>query len=125
VKRYVKNPILIDAFQWDGDLSALEEGEVSKHIASCGIQKGVPFGVIRTLEGDMKFYEGDYIVKGVVGEFYPVKKEIFEKTYREFGTIDPHICPICGKKQFSYDDVTDGGLILKDVDEDGNIIREC
>lgn len=36
---------------------------------------------IRTLEGDMKISEGDYIIKGVNGEFYPCKPEIFEKTY--------------------------------------------
>lgn len=36
---------------------------------------------IRTLEGDMKISEGDYIIKGVSGEFYPCKPEIFEKTY--------------------------------------------
>lgn len=39
--------------------------------------------LIYTLEGEMKARLGDYIVKGVDGEFYPVKKEIFEKTYVE------------------------------------------
>ena len=36
---------------------------------------------IRTLEGDMKISNGDYIIKGVNGEFYPCKPDIFEKTY--------------------------------------------
>jgi hypothetical protein len=36
---------------------------------------------IRTLEGDMKISEGDYIIKGVSGEFYPCRPEIFEKIY--------------------------------------------
>ena len=36
---------------------------------------------IRTLEGDMKISEGDFVIKGVNGEFYPCKPEIFEKTY--------------------------------------------
>ena len=36
---------------------------------------------IRTLEGDMKISSGDYIIKGVAGEFYPCKPDIFEKTY--------------------------------------------
>ena len=39
--------------------------------------------VIRTLEGDMKVSYGDYIIKGVNGEFYPCKPDIFEKTYEK------------------------------------------
>lgn len=37
--------------------------------------------VIPTLEGDMLAVENDYIIKGVNGEFYPCKPDIFEKTY--------------------------------------------
>ena len=37
--------------------------------------------LILTLEGDMKASFGDYIIKGVNGEFYPCKPDIFEKTY--------------------------------------------
>lgn len=37
--------------------------------------------VIDTLEGQMKADIGDYIIKGVNGEFYPCKPDIFEKTY--------------------------------------------
>lgn len=36
---------------------------------------------IRTLEGEMKISDGDYIIKVVNGEFYPCKPDIFEKTY--------------------------------------------
>ncbi|WP_122646711.1 hypothetical protein [Enterococcus mediterraneensis] len=36
---------------------------------------------IKTLEGNMKISVGDYIIKGVNGEFYPCKPDIFEKTY--------------------------------------------
>ena len=36
---------------------------------------------IKTLEGDMLAEFGDYIIKGVDGGFYPIKPEIFEKTY--------------------------------------------
>jgi hypothetical protein len=36
---------------------------------------------IRTLEGDMRANEGDWIIKGVNGEFYPCNPDIFEKTY--------------------------------------------
>ena len=36
---------------------------------------------IRTLEGVMEISNNDYIIKGVNGEFYPCKPDIFEKTY--------------------------------------------
>ena len=36
---------------------------------------------IKTLEGDMKCIRGDYIIKGIQGEFYPCKPDIFEQTY--------------------------------------------
>lgn len=36
---------------------------------------------IKTLEGDMNAYIGDYIIKGVNGELYPCKPDIFDKTY--------------------------------------------
>lgn len=37
--------------------------------------------VIRTLEGDMKVSLGDYVIRGVQGEFYPCKPPVFESTY--------------------------------------------
>lgn len=37
---------------------------------------------IKTLEGTMKANEGDWIITGIEGEQWPVKKEIFEKTYK-------------------------------------------
>lgn len=39
--------------------------------------------IIKTLEGDMKASFGDYIIKGVQGEFYPCKPEIFKETYEK------------------------------------------
>ena len=41
------------------------------------------FLVIRTLEGDMKVTPGDYIIRGVAGEFYPCKPDVFAETYEE------------------------------------------
>ena len=43
--------------------------------------------VIRTLEGDMRVTYGDYVIKGVKGEFYPCKPDIFEATYEK--TVAP------------------------------------
>ena len=39
--------------------------------------------IIHTLEGDMTVSEGDWIIKGVNGEFYPCKDDIFQKTYEK------------------------------------------
>ena len=39
--------------------------------------------VIMTLEGEMHATDGDYIIRGVNGEFYPCKPDIFAKTYEE------------------------------------------
>ena len=38
---------------------------------------------ISTLEGDMQADYGDWIIKGIAGEFYPCKPDIFEQTYEE------------------------------------------
>ena len=43
--------------------------------------QGEPLLVIQTLEGDMSAALGDWIIKGVKGEFYPCKPDIFEVTY--------------------------------------------
>lgn len=40
-------------------------------------------GEIKTLEGDLTISENDYIIKGINGEFYPCKPDIFEKTYEK------------------------------------------
>ena len=54
-------------------------------IPECGIYIDPADGnmMIRTLEGDMKVTPGDYIIRGVAGEFYPCKPDIFAETYEE------------------------------------------
>lgn len=44
--------------------------------------------MIRTLEGDMRAEYGDWIIKGVAGEFYPCKPDIFEQTYEQDGATN-------------------------------------
>ena len=44
-------------------------------------QRGDPFILIPTLEGDMRANMGDWIIKGIKGEVYPCKPDIFEATY--------------------------------------------
>ena len=91
IKKYRKRPVVIEAVQLDNINvpSAVRWIGVDKATmnlesdAAYRAGKGPPvFSVIiHTLEGDMKAMPGDYIIKGVHGEFYPCKPDIFEKTY--------------------------------------------
>ena len=89
--KYRKKPVEIEAVQWDGlNLSEIQEfagDHIDVEIYDAGYEVGaVPPGVkiaIHTLEGDMTASKGDYIIKGVNGEFYPCKPDIFEKTYEK------------------------------------------
>lgn len=91
IKKYIKLPIPVEALQWGRNAITLIDGE-SFNIDDYNVYfdgKEVVL-IIHTLEGNMKCYPSDYIVRGVDGEFYPVKKEIFEKTYRELKQPDPN-----------------------------------
>ena len=91
VKKFIKKPVVIEAIQWDGsNLAEVRSfvGDACKYDFYYAVyQDGmVPPSVdlfIRTLEGDMKCSIGDYIIKGLKGEFYPCKPDIFEQIYDE------------------------------------------
>jgi hypothetical protein len=82
--KYRKKPVVIDAFRlgyddhpsWFtdavGDTVVLHQ--IEPHFASAAAS-------IRTLEGTMRAERGDWIIKGVNGEIYPCKPDIFDKTY--------------------------------------------
>ena len=77
MKRYVKKPIVVEAVQYNGN-------NVQEILNFCG--ETVVVGMlseitIKTLEGPLHVSDGDFIIKGVEGEFYPCKPDIFEKTY--------------------------------------------
>ena len=86
--KYRKKPVVIEAVQWTGDnlreiidFTGLHESakkwaweEYEKVVALQGLK-------IFTLEGPLNASPGDYIIKGVQGEFYPCKPDIFEATY--------------------------------------------
>jgi hypothetical protein len=81
MSKFRKKPVVIEAVIWDG----------SAHTANTFIGDGYgtawwyegegPRMVIPTLEGNHTADLGDYIIKGVKGEFYPCKPDIFELTY--------------------------------------------
>jgi len=78
IVKYVKLPVVIEAVLWDGT-NVDEIFEFVGHNAE--VECGELF--IDTLEGAHVATIGDYIIKGVEGEFYPCKPSIFQKTYRE------------------------------------------
>lgn len=89
--KYRKKPVIIDAFQFDGDFMNKDRTYYIPDWAVDMVHKGyIKFRSyvngeleIKTLEGVMIANVGDYIIKGVDGEVYPCKPDIFEKTYEE------------------------------------------
>ena len=80
--KYRKKPVVIEACQFDGNIRSIDDfpiSEVGKF--KVGSENGQYYLIIPTLEGDMKALSGDWVIKGVNGEFYPCKPDIFEKTY--------------------------------------------
>jgi len=77
--KYRKKPVVIEAVQWTG-------GNVDEIKIFTGEKKFYHIEndnslLIPTLEGDHKAIVGDWIIRGVQGEFYPCKPDIFEATY--------------------------------------------
>ena len=84
VERYRKKPVEVDVIKWDG----INTEEVCKFVESGNTVKfkkdGNKYGLfIVTLEGEMRVKEGDYIIRGVHGEYYPCDPDIFNKTYEK------------------------------------------
>ena len=86
--KYRKKPVVIDAVQWNGDNlweaqkfcpSMTTPAMSNKAEDYHAIDKKML--IIPTLEGNHYCSVGDYIIKGIQGEFYPCKPDIFEQTY--------------------------------------------
>ena len=82
MKRYVKKPVVVQAVEYNGANKEEIEAFVEKKLDTVYTELKEPLELkIPTLEGDMKASKGDYIIKGINGEFYPCKPDVFEKTY--------------------------------------------
>jgi hypothetical protein len=82
--KFRKKPVIIDAFQWNGEFMGRYLPDWFNFAISEGtawFTKNYEFIVIKTLEGDHRVNKTDYIIKGVKGEIYPCKPDIFEMTY--------------------------------------------
>lgn len=85
MRKFMKRPVVIEAVEWDGtesgasliiDWVAAHGGDAYYDQWDCRI-------FIKTLEEWIAASPGDWIVRGVQSEFYPVKPDIFEQTYEE------------------------------------------
>ena len=77
--QYRKKPVVVEAIQWNGT----HQKELYDFLGGLRFNDGELY--IQTLEGNMKASIGDFIIKGIQGEFYPCKPDIFEKTYELVG----------------------------------------
>ena len=83
IKKYRKKPVIIEAVQW------LDTNNDWNAIIAMGLKEWSPGATgsksfyIETLEGKMRVNTGDYVIKGIKGEFYPCKPDIFFNTYEE------------------------------------------
>lgn len=81
-----KKPVVIDTVQFDGrnveEINAFVGQELESKVIDLKDGTGPAFTLtIQTLEGQHTASPGDWIIKGVNGEFYPCKPDIFDKTY--------------------------------------------
>lgn len=96
MSKFRKKPVVIEAVQWGGNnerdmfdfltdyrktnqTPTLEESTFRIDLCNGGCQVGNL--IIKTLEGEMIASKGDWIIKGVKGEFYPCKPDVFKVTY--------------------------------------------
>ena len=82
MRKFVKKPVVVEAYQFDGNIRSIDNfpiSEVGKFKVSS--ENGQYYLIIPTLEGYMKAVAGDWIIKGVKGEYYPCRPDIFEQSY--------------------------------------------
>lgn len=91
IKKYKKKPVIIEALEYTEDNYEYAIQFVGKENCIVKVYDALDPNkeshkisfAIKTLEGDMIANKGDFIIKGVNGEFYPCKPDIFWKTYEE------------------------------------------
>lgn len=87
IRKFRKNPVVVEAAQWNPNDPA-QVGTVVGWLMASGCDFHHPSGgggtttlAIRTLEGDMTAQPGDWIIRGTRGEFYPCKPGPFADTF--------------------------------------------
>jgi hypothetical protein len=94
MKKYRKKPVVIEAIRWTGSNEIEIMDFVGKKLQVTSPPRQMEFDrddipdsayaiIIPTDEGNMRADRNDFIIKGVRGEFYPCKPDVFEKTYEK------------------------------------------
>ena len=116
MKQYKKKPVTIEAVQFDGlNLTEIKDfvgDNCDVEIYDNWVTPPVARVIIHTLEGDMEVSKGDYVIKGVKGEFYPCKPDIFQQTYESTETQK--------KLEEAAEEFAEGEWDGAAVDTDGN-----
>lgn len=104
--KFRKLPVVIEAVLYDWDESNEPQGMDEAQDAVADFMEGNLSAIgeileIETLEGTMDAVKGDYIIKGIAGEFYPCKPDIFAKTYEKVNE------PVCTAPQDPDHELTD------------------
>ena len=81
MQKFVKKPVVVEAIQYNGINITEVESFVGVKLPTVLLSVEDTQLVIPTLEGDMKVSKGDYVIKGIKGEFYPCKPDVFKSTY--------------------------------------------
>jgi len=80
IKKFRKKPVIIEAIQYEGN----NKKEIIHFVGNNAFcPTCMDYISLTTLEGKMKVNVNDWVIKGVKGEFYPCKPDIFEETYEE------------------------------------------
>lgn len=79
-RKFRKLPVVVEAFKWLTDEAPEWWADPRLDIQ---VETFTGVAVIPTLEGRMRAAPGDYIIRGIQGEIYPCKADIFEATYEE------------------------------------------
>lgn len=83
-RRFRKRPVVVEAIQYRPHNNCHEVAAfmgIDWHADACGEERSHAPWLIPTLEGVMEANPGDWIIRGVQGEFYPCKPDIFDATY--------------------------------------------
>ena len=83
MSKYRKKPVVIEAVVWDGSAEAIKFASQADRDLKVDFGDNKPSLFIETLEGVHEAKFGDYIIKGIQGELYPCKPDIFKATYEE------------------------------------------
>lgn len=118
--KYRKKPIVIEAIKYERD-------HIGRMQDFCDRLRYNPHDneyYVDTLEGCMKVADGDFIIKGVNGEFYPCKADIFHKTYEDVPLkVKENVVTLCGHTSWTSECPYCGSLL--NVKRQQNYCSEC